>query len=486
MAKTEMRDMIIVLPGITGSVLVDEKGNEVWNASAGAAWSYIRSLGESLEKLVVAPHTPGDDAPAGSIRATALVPGIHGVFGLGRIDGYHTLTSMIRDNFNLVPIGEDPAVPGNYYEFAYDWRLSNRTSARRLKTFVEGQLPIWQRSPRGGKDAKVILVVHSMGGLVARYYLEKLEGWVNCRALVSFGTPYRGSVDALDYLANGYKKAFLDFTDAMRSMPSVYELLPIWRVLKQGDDYKRVAEANGVPNVDPDRARDALAFHREIEEAVEAHKAVPEYANRYHITPIAGVAQPTLQSAHFTGTSLVTSRDLPNWIDAHLEGGDGTVPRFSATPIELSEDYGETFFAERHGSLQNNSYTLDDLRERLNQMQARGLNKIRGTWSGRQERGVISLDLAPLYLREEPVRLRASLIAERAPDVGLKARLQLVSGDGKLKEQPKEFDFAEGTDGFELLLEGLTPGSYRVRVRSGSGPHAPIPVSDVFEVAGAE
>src|SRR4029434_11089128 len=31
-------------------------------------------------------------------------------------------------------------------------------------------------------------------------------GWRDCRALITFGTPYRGSANALNYLANGYKK----------------------------------------------------------------------------------------------------------------------------------------------------------------------------------------------------------------------------------------------------------------------------------------
>jgi hypothetical protein len=33
-----------------------------------------------------------------------------------------------------------------------------------------------------------------MGGLVARHYLEVFDGWRDTRMLVTFGTPYRGSV----------------------------------------------------------------------------------------------------------------------------------------------------------------------------------------------------------------------------------------------------------------------------------------------------
>lgn len=301
---------------------------------------------------------------------------------------------------------------------------------------------------------------------------------------MTFGTPYRGSVDAIDYLANGYKKAFVDFTDAMRSMPSVYELLPIWRVLVDGNDWRRVAETEGIPHMSSVRAGDAIAFHREIEEAVERHKAVPEYlANRYHIIPVVGVAQPTLQSVRIDGKSLSASRELPGWIDTKLGGGDGSVPRVSATPIELSDKYRETFFAERHGSLQNNSYALDDLHERLKQMQSTGLKEIRGSWSSTEERGQLSLDVAPLYLPEEPVRLHARLLGQPTSTVGLKARLQPVSG----MDPASEHEFREVGDGFELTLEGLSPGAYRVKIRSTTGgPAAATPVSEVFEVAGKE
>jgi len=44
-----------------------------------------------------------------------------------------------------------------------------------------------------------------MGGLVARYYLEALDGWRNTRALITFGTPYSGAMKALDLVANGLR-----------------------------------------------------------------------------------------------------------------------------------------------------------------------------------------------------------------------------------------------------------------------------------------
>ena len=49
---------------------------------------------------------------------------------------------------------------------------------------------------------EIAAYVRSMGGLVSRYFLEVLEGWRDARALLTFGTPYRGSLNALDALAS--------------------------------------------------------------------------------------------------------------------------------------------------------------------------------------------------------------------------------------------------------------------------------------------
>jgi triacylglycerol esterase/lipase EstA (alpha/beta hydrolase family) len=60
----------------------------------------------------------------------------------------------------------------------------------------ESWLKAWRESS-GNKDAKLILVGHSMGGVISRYYLECLDGWRDTRTLVTFGTPYRGSLKAI-------------------------------------------------------------------------------------------------------------------------------------------------------------------------------------------------------------------------------------------------------------------------------------------------
>jgi triacylglycerol esterase/lipase EstA (alpha/beta hydrolase family) len=186
--------------------------------------------------------------------------------------------------------------PANYFEFPYDWRRDNRVSARKLKTLIDERLHLW-RNNTPYKDAKVIFIAHSMGGLVSRHYLEVLEGWRDCKALITFGTPYRGSVNALNTLANGYKKLFVDLTEMLRSLTSVHQLLPIYEMLEVNGKYQRVAETNDVAGVNGKVAKDALAFHRAIEEAVKLHQQDVSYSKNFKLLPIVGTQQNTLQSA---------------------------------------------------------------------------------------------------------------------------------------------------------------------------------------------
>ncbi len=473
-----MRDLVIILPGITGSVLAYSPGEntpvDVWAPSGEALWQGLTSLGDSVQRLEVPTHNPRHAPPETGFIPTRVVKDFHGVFGLGKIDGYTALTKIISDHFIVTPGRPDNEVPANFFEFPYDWRLSNRHSATRLRDFVNTRLTRWRS---GAPDAKIILLAHSMGGLLARYYLEVLDGWRDCRALVTFGTPYRGAVNAINFIANGYKASFLDLTAVLRSCPAVYELLPIYRAVSENGTWRRVAEGT-LPNAVNDYVTAASEFHHSIKQAVDNHLNDAEYLkNRYRIFPFVGVSQPTLQSAILDGGTVRASTGCPDWIDNSLEGGDGTVPRVSATPIELSDDYRETFFAERHASLQNNGYALDDVRERIKQLQSSGTREIMSEWRA-GTRPAISLGLDDLYLPGEPVLLYASVIGGRIP--GLVARIESSVAE------TTERQFVATDSGWRLRLEGLSPGLYRVRVRSTMGGDTqPPPVRDVFEIAGA-
>ncbi len=480
-AKTRMQDIVVILPGIIGSVL-QKDGKDIWAVSGEAAWQALRTMGDSLQQLKIEQDDPEAEDLGDGITATRLVYDAHLIPGLVKIDGYTSLTRLITDNFEVTPgnIREDK--PANLFEFPYDWRRDNRANARILKRLLDERLKQW-RDYTGLKDAKVILLAHSMGGLVSRYYLEVLEGWRDCKVLFTFGTPYRGSINAVNFVANGYKKLFLDLTEVLRSLSSVYQLMPIYKALKIGADYQRVAETDNLPNIVKAKAENALAFHREIEASVTANRTNADYLNSYKIIPIVGTQQPTMQSAILENGQLSIDSTLPSGIDPQLGSGDGTVPYLSAIPIELSEEYRETYIAERHGSLQNNLWVLQQLRDRLKATQIQSLAEIRGPQVSptAAEGAAISLGLDDLYLANEPVRLSARLIHADQTFGGLKAEITSITGD----RRALNFEFHHNDENWELLLDNLPAGLYRVRVETQSySSDAPSPVQDLFEVVG--
>ncbi len=80
----------------------------------------------------------------------------------------------------------------NLFEFPYDWRLNNETTAHYLQARIEGII-------NASKVSKVDVVAHSMGGLVARAYIEEVGGALyenTIDQLVTLGTPHGGSPEA--------------------------------------------------------------------------------------------------------------------------------------------------------------------------------------------------------------------------------------------------------------------------------------------------
>ena len=477
-AKAPMKDMIIILPGILGSIL-QKDGKDLWAVSGQAVWQIFTNSSATIRNLKLSQDDPEAESLGDGIRATAIMQDTHLVPGLWKIDGYTKTARLITDNFNVAPgdIYNDPDdKPANFYQFPYDWRRDNRANARILKRLVDKRLKCW-RATSGAADAKVILMAHSMGGLVSRYYLEVLEGWQDSRALFTFGTPYRGSLNAVNFLANGYKKLFLDLTEVMRSLTSIYQLLPIYKVVNINGEYHRIAEAGGLPNIDPFKAQDALAFHREIEAAVERHLQDERYLTSFTTVPISGVHQPTLQSATLVNGTLTASEALPAVLQgrADLGDGDGTVPKVSSIPLERSRHLDNFFIAEQHGALQNQAQVLDNLLNALRMGQF-ALEDVKGE----ARAAAIGLSLDDLYLADEPVILRARLMGVPTETAGpLVAIIEAVTGD----YPPLNLGFVEQEQGWTLAIDELPTGLYRVMVQTKNpSEQAPTPVHGLFEV----
>ncbi len=401
MAKEPMGDVVVLLPGILGSVL-ERDGKEVWAPSPGAIGRALWTLGRSVRSLALDGDPWEQDDLGDAVVATRVMPDVHIVPGLWGIDGYTAISRLVCDHFDVVP-GE------TYVEFPYDWRRDNRVAARRLRQVVDEKLHAQrQRNP----SAKLVLIGHSMGGLVARYFLECLDGWRDTRTLITFGTPHRGSLNALDFLVNGFVKKvgplkIADLTTLLRSLTSVYQLLPMYPCVDLGRGNERVAETGDrLPGIDPIRATSALEdFHHAIGAGTAGHDPAA-----YAIHSVVGIAQGTKQSARWDGSRLSIEERYGG--DDH--GGDGTVPRVSATPIETDDwepKYQPMYSADRHASLQNADPVQLQLRGVLT---ARPLGAFRGVESVRLEADELLAVGESLVLRALPDRvnliLRATIV----------------------------------------------------------------------------
>lgn len=87
------------------------------------------------------------------------------------------------------------------YACGYNWLDSNIESAKRLDSKIN-EIKNYYHA-KGNKCEKVIIVTHSMGGLVARYYSEYLEGQSNILGIVHGVMPSLGAAATYTRMKSG-------------------------------------------------------------------------------------------------------------------------------------------------------------------------------------------------------------------------------------------------------------------------------------------
>ena len=231
---------IIVIPGILGSELVDEKSGEV-------AWpSAVRSLAASLT-LPLSPNLAANRDNlyprriVSSVKLARLVPEVYVYRGL--LDALKQYGGYAEGDWNNPPPGGDR---DTFYVFAYDWRRDNVESARELVQRLESLKRKLNRP-----DLKFNIVAHSMGGLIARYAAmygdtdlpgdsvapsPTWAGAAHINRIIMFGVPNEGSADAFATILRGYSltvglrpqiRLFNTFSKEVAfSSPSVFQLMP--------------------------------------------------------------------------------------------------------------------------------------------------------------------------------------------------------------------------------------------------------------------
>lgn len=432
-----MRDVVIVLPGIMGSELVDCDRKPIWSVGGGGLLQAIMTLGRSISGLQL-PIDIGDEDPQDGVTASRLMPALHVIPGLWRpIAGYSGLLQFLTGRrFHLLqPDPLRPELIPNLIPFPYDWRLSCRLNGARLAKVAVPALERWRSQPGMG-DAQLVLVCHSMGGLIARWFLENEGGSELTRALITIGTPHRGSLKALSTLVNGIEHRVgplrLSLTSFARSLPSLHQLLPQYRCV-DGTDQRRTILDAGAPGLDGAMVRDAAAFHAEIN---------PRQPAGYALHKIVGIRQPTMTTARWKDGRVVPLRT----IDDRDQGGDGTVARMAAEPVlGRGEEVHEV--ADQHGELHETRSALDLIDGILTRREL--------VYESPWEVGRIGVEIDDVHVEGQPVPVRVTGLD------GRRLVVNVLDEDGAPASPP----VAVPPDGM-AELPALPAGAYRTRVRA--------------------
>ena len=453
--KWKMRDIIVVLPGILGSVL--EKNDKViWGLSFGSAIRNIFSLGRAFDVLKL-PNGLGHSEPNDGVVATRLMPNIHLLPGLWKIDGYTPLVNHLEDRFDLRRPSSGAA--GNLIEFPYDWRLSNRLNGQRLANVIVPALDRW-RTESKNPSAKLVFICHSMGGLVARSFLEEFGGAELTSKLITLGTPYRGSVNALNTISNGVDLPLASLRKTLdaviQTLPSVHQLLPTYPCVGVGNDLAALDEI-AVPNVDAAKVAEAFAFHKSIHDGAAGGAS-------YDVFPLKGVVQPTFQTAKLEAGSIV-----PLHTHAGKDGkGDGTVPRLSSHPPEWDNDARSVFFAQQHPSLQADT----DCHRQIDGILTSDAGTYFSTLAEQDMSGDrLGVELPDLVEAGQALRIVAN---SELGDEEIRLQAELKHEDGTLL--PPVLLRHIGNGRHEAQITALRPGAYQAKVSSmlSSSPVSPV------------
>lgn len=250
------KNPIIIIPGLTGSELINSKtGETVWFKAQRSKDDDLRlpisSLDMSQNKdLLVA----GD-----------VIRGVQFLKILPEIEIYQKLIEALETRGGYTEgKWDNPPVKGyedTFYVFSYDWRLDNVENARILIRKIE-DLKRTLRRP----NLKFNVVAHSMGGLISRYAAmygtadlpkagKPRPTWAGSKhfsKVFLLGTPNEGSAQSLGALINGFSYVGglnLPFVQDVSkfdtfTIPSLYQLLPHSGTLKAFDENLKPLEVD--------------------------------------------------------------------------------------------------------------------------------------------------------------------------------------------------------------------------------------------------
>jgi alpha-tubulin suppressor-like RCC1 family protein/pimeloyl-ACP methyl ester carboxylesterase len=359
---------VVFLPGIIGSYLWNfpECGQryegEVWPNLLDAMGS-IPLFNARLLHL----HLQEDgEQPANECDRIMAIASIDelGIAGWAHKDFYRKFLDDLQSDYNQT-----------IFEFPYDWRLDMETIALQLDAFIEQEV-----KPATGAES-VILIGHSLGGLVSRQYTLDQTRAQKVAAVISVGTPYWGAPKAARNMREGtFPIDFLSLVTyndwvraGHRNSPALMQILPSEKYFQQVGPYFRkngvllgayaqtdaFFKANGQ---NADLLNQAKIRHVFIDNFVH-YLFVPHYI-------LAADHKWTIGGVHERSCWLGTC-----WTNIELLWGDETVPTQSATLSGLGGDlsgnaqvclYNGNWVSKGHSELLGEAVIIHDVGSILN------------------------------------------------------------------------------------------------------------------------
>jgi pSer/pThr/pTyr-binding forkhead associated (FHA) protein len=236
------RRPIVFVPGFMGS--------ELWRGSE-RIWPNVKAMFTNPEVY----RWPSKD----TIEARNLISEIVVIPKFLKIERYGALGDFLCEDLGYVR-GKD------LLEFPWDWRIDPRVAARQLGKAIMD----WRERVKEAR-APVTIIAHSLGCVVARYYVEKLNGQTAVNRMILIGGTHNGLPKSLQVFGAFGKQPPLyaiaePFQHAIASAPSIYTMLPSHTSIldssrKTIDLYQ---DESWCPEENRELLRNAAAFHREL------------------------------------------------------------------------------------------------------------------------------------------------------------------------------------------------------------------------------
>jgi hypothetical protein len=437
------RDAVIVVPGIMGSELVEvESGRVLWGLADPrwyvSAWTSGSSLGALRLSDAERAGRYGRVTARRLLRFPAFAP---------LLAGFAPYTAVLKGLRSVV------WHPDAVAEFAYDWRLPVAYNGGLLTQFARRHLVAWRAHPEqvaarradpdGNRPARLVLVAHSMGGLLARHACQDGGLGELVRATVTVGTPFFGAPKAVLLLGAGRGAPVPMPRARVRrlavTLPGVYDLLPSYRCVSDGHSARRLTASDVVGlGGDGELALASFAWRERVSAAPQG------------LVQVVGTHQPTVQALTIEAGTVIghryTYQPCGDGVARVDVKGDGTVPRESA---QLPPGSAMPL-AQSHGALASSAEAVEVVRDVVTDRRS-------GPWLGV---GQLGLDVPDVVDAGQPYWVGITGV-ERPTEV----RCAVIDVSSGLRVDTPAVGRRDGA--VAARAQPLPPGLYWVRIDGG-------------------